>query len=99
MKNEKFKNLVLEIHKVNKAWHSYQLSNSLLDNQNKYIEQVYLKRKNILQRQLEFEYGQMIEIYQDNITENPAVRIKDEYHFQYGNILYTDVCHKEKDKN
>jgi hypothetical protein len=33
-----FQNLVIEIHRVNKGWHCFEISNRFLDNENKYLQ-------------------------------------------------------------
>lgn len=88
--NEDFKNLVTEIHRVNKAWHCFEISNRFLNIKNKYLQSVYLKRKNMLQKILEEKYSDMIEIIEADETGFQSILIKNEYKFDG----YNDACHK-----
>ena len=96
-----FKNLVQEIHRINKAWHCFEIANRLLDAHNTYFESYYLSQKNILQKKLEESYSNAIEIiFLENET-NPSIVIKKDYQFEINGIFYKDACHKinEEAKN
>lgn len=85
-----FQNLVMEIHRVNKGWHCFEISNRFLNIENKYLKSEYLKRKNMLQKELEEKYSYMIEIIEADETGFQSILIKNEYKFDG----YNDACHK-----
>jgi hypothetical protein len=85
-----FQNLVIEIHRVNKGWHCFEISNRFLDNENKYLQSAYLRKKNMLQKELEEKYFNMIEIIEADETGFLSLLIKNEYKFDG----YNDACHK-----
>lgn len=85
-----FQNLVMEIHRVNKGWHCFEISNRFLNIQKKYLQSEYLKRKNMLQKELEEKYSDMIEIIEADETGFQSILIKNEYKFDG----YNDACHK-----
>lgn len=94
---EEFEALVIEIHRINQAWHSYEISNRFLNVKNKFLEITYLKRKNLLQEKLMLEFKEKIEITNDEDTDNPGILIKDQYRFEYNGVFYKDACHKSKE--
>jgi len=98
-KQQHFENLVKEIHRVNKGWHCFETSNRFLEMSNKYLQSHYLKQKNILQKQLEEEYGDMINIIDKDDTGFLSIEIKDEYRFNLDEIYYKDACHKIEESN
>lgn len=98
MKLNKFQNLIFEIHRVNKAWHCFEISNRFLNIDNKYLQKNYLKKKNELQKQLEEDYENMIEFLDKDETGNPSIGIKENYTFEYNGIFYKDACHKRKEE-
>ena len=85
-----FQNIVKEIHRVNKGWHCYEISNRFLNIKNKYLQSEYLKRKNILQLELEEKYSDMIEIKPIDSTGFQSITIKNQFRFDE----YNDACHK-----
>ena len=58
--------------------------------ENKYLKSEYLKRKNMLQKELEEKYSDMIEIIEADETGFQSILIKNEYKFDG----YNDACHK-----
>ena len=89
-----FQELVREIHRVNKGWHCFKTSNSFLGRSNIYLQSYYLKQKNYLQKQLEDDFSDMMEIIPPDDTGNPSIIIKEQYVFDG----YRDACHKIKEK-
>ena len=98
MNINKFQNLIIEIHRVNKAWHSYEISNRFLNVNNKYLQITYLKKKNELQKKLEEDYNDMIDYLDVDETGNPSIIVKEDYQFEYKGILYKDACHKKNEE-
>ena len=90
-----FQILIKEIHKVNKAWHSFEIVNRFLDRENSYLEKHYLKKKNRLQEQLIKEYSDKIEILPPDESGFESIYIKKEFQFEN----YKDACHKIKENN
>jgi len=89
-KEKEFRQLVIEIHRVNKAWHCFETSNRFLDIKDKYLETYYRAQKNKLQEELEDKFSDMIEILSEDDTGFQSINIKDEYRFDG----YSDACHK-----
>ena len=98
MKNKEFQKLVQEIHRVNKGWHCFEMSNRFLESNNKSLQNYYLKQKNTLQKQLQEEYSEMINILEKDNTGFESIEIKEEYQFEIEGILCIDACHKENKK-
>ena len=98
-KKQGFENLVKEIHRVNKGWHCFEISNRFLELDNNYLQSYYLKQKNILQKQLEEEYREMIIITETDKLGFLSIEIKDEYQFKSDDIFYKDACHKIEESN
>ncbi len=96
MKNKiSFQYLVKEIHRVNKGWHCFEISNRFLGSEDKYLQNYYLEQKNALQKQLEEEYSEMIDIIKDE--DGIDIEIKEEYRFELDDIPYKDACHKYRE--
>jgi hypothetical protein len=91
MNKQSFQQLVKEIHRVNKGWHCFQISNNFLESKDKYLENYYKKQKNALQKQLQEEYNEMINIIKDE--DGIGIEIKEEYRFKLEGIFYKDACH------
>jgi len=99
-KLEAFHKLVRLIHHANKGWHTFEASNRLLletksDVDGKYFQKHYLKKKNTLQKRLESEFQDFIEILPPDETGFPSIAIKQEFQFDG----YKDACHKLKEEN
>ena len=93
MNTQSFQQLVKEIHRVNKGWHCFEISNRFLGSEDKYLQNYYLKQKNALQKQLKEEYWEMINSIKDK--DGIGIEIKEEYRFKLDGILYNDACHTE----
>ncbi len=91
--NNEFQKIVVNIHRVNKAWHCFETSNRYLGIDNKYLQTYYLRKKNYLQSKLQQEYGDMIAVSMLDNDDNPSLDIKEKYHFSSNDILYTNACH------
>jgi len=90
-----FQTLIKEIHKVNKAWHSFEIVNRFLDRENSHLEKHYLKKKNRLQEKLIKEYSDKIDILAPDESGFESIYIKEEFQFEN----YKDACHKIKENN
>ena len=87
---EDFKKLVTEIHRVNRGWHSFEISNRFLGIDDKYFEDHYRKKKNQLQKTLIEKFSDMIDILPEDETGFQSISIKEQYMFD----KYKDACHK-----
>ncbi len=95
---DKFQNLIVEIHRVNNAWHTFEISSRFLNSNNKYFQTSYLNKKNELQKKIEEDYKDMIEVLNIDETGNPSISIKEKYQFEYNGIFYKDACHKKREE-
>jgi hypothetical protein len=99
MRDETFKSLVKEIHRVNKGWHCFEISNRFLESEDKYLQNYYLQQKNALQKQLQEEYKEMIRILDEDETGFKSIGIRKDYRFKsLEGIFYNDACHIEKEE-
>lgn len=87
-----FESLIKEIHRVNQGWHCFEIANRFLNNDNKYFQLYYLKKKNALQEELLNQYSEKVEVITLENEEYPSILIKEEYQFDG----YTDACHTKK---
>ncbi|MEA2019738.1 MAG: translation initiation factor IF-2 N-terminal domain-containing protein [Campylobacterota bacterium] len=89
-KEIEFRSLIVEIHRVNKGWHSFETSNRFLEQKDNYLQSYYRKKKNGLQKELESNFTDMIHILPEDETGFKSIVIKEEYRFDE----YKDACHK-----